>query len=79
MSSGFLVQERIDGAHPKHEDYALLPGDLLLKDPSGWYAKACPGIYVFGFNLTRDQEASLKPVEYTHDHLNYYVKEYDDE
>lgn len=59
--SGLFVTEQIDGAHAKHPNYPLLPGDLLLKRPDGTYGKFGPGLGIEGFVLTPEQQATLKP------------------
>lgn len=69
--NGYLVTERIDGAQPKMPKYYLLPEDLLVKEGDGTYAKECPGIAVVGFVLTPEQEATLRPVRFTRNGLNY--------
>lgn len=74
---GLLVTEKIDGAHPKQEDYPLLPGDLLLKQSDGSFNKYFPGLAIVGFELTPEQEATLKPVEYTARGLSYQIHEED--
>lgn len=71
---GFRVVEAIENAHPLHgEAYPLLPGDLLVREPSGTWAKEAPGLGVCGFVLTVEQEASLEPVGFTRSGLNYHV------
>jgi len=72
---GFLVKERIDGAHPRLKDYYLLPEDLLVRDSNGTYSKVCPGMGVGGFELTAEQEAKLTSVEYISSGLNYQIFE----
>lgn len=62
MSQLLKVTTTIDGAHPKHTDYPLLPGDVLTKDDDGTYIKHT-GICVCGFHLTPAQEATLEPTE----------------
>lgn len=58
------VMERIDGAHPRHTEYPLLPGDVLTRSDDGTYMKHT-GICVFGFRLTPAQQDSLAPVDGT--------------
>lgn len=60
MSDLLLVTERIDGAHPMHTTYPLLPGDVLTLSEDGTYVKHT-GICVCGFLLTDGQAATLKP------------------
>ena len=55
------VTERIDGAHRLHTDYPLLPGDLLAKQDDGTFYKHSPGLGIFGFALTPEQEQTLRP------------------
>ncbi len=74
---GFLVTAKIDSAHPTQEDYPLLPGDLVLKSSDGSYNKYFPGLAIMGFQLTPEQEATLKPVEYTARGLSYHIHEED--
>jgi len=57
------VTEQIDGAHPLHTNYPLLPGDALTRNPDGTYTKQAPGIGVFGFVLTPEQQLTLEPTE----------------
>jgi len=64
--SGFLVTERIEGAHPKQPKYPLLPGDLLVQNEheEGRFDKVYPGIQFNNFLLSEEQRKTLKPVEY---------------
>lgn len=57
--SGLRVTEQIDGAHPLHTTYPLLPGDLLVKRGDGTFYKFGPGLGIEGFVLTTEQEAAL--------------------
>jgi hypothetical protein len=68
----FEVQERIDGAHPIHISYPLLPGDLLFRAEDGTWTKECPGLAVTGFVLTDEQVSNLNPREIKRNGLNYY-------
>lgn len=61
--SGLKVTVEIDGAHPKHTKYPLLPGDMLIKREDGRFGKFGPGLGIEGFVLTAEQEATLVPVE----------------
>lgn len=62
MSHDLLkVTVTIEGAHPLHTTYPLFPDDVLTKEPDGTYAKHAPGLGVFGFKLTPDQEDTLVP------------------
>jgi len=58
---GWYVTEQIDGAHAKHPNYPLLPGDLLFDREDGTYGKFGPGLGIEGFVLTDEQIATLKP------------------
>lgn len=73
MNDGFRVTETIDGAHPLHPKYPLLPGDLLVRDAGGTWAKEAPGLAVIGFELTPEQEAALQPVQFSRAGLAYSV------
>jgi hypothetical protein len=68
--NGFVVTEEINGAR-RHDDYALLPGDLLVREEDGSYWKECPGLSIGGFHLTPEQVATLRAVEYQRLGLNY--------
>lgn len=57
--SGFKVTETIEGAHPRHTKYPLLPGDLLIEQRDGTFVKWAPGLAVGGFTLTDEQRDSL--------------------
>lgn len=70
---GFLVTERIDGAHPNHAHYPLLPGDLLTREAAGTWAKEAPGLMVIGFTLTDEQAATLEPRRFHRHGLGYCV------
>lgn len=61
LVEGLVVTETIEGAHPKHETYPLLPGDLLIEEDDGTFYKFGPGLGVTGFVLTEDQRATLRP------------------
>lgn len=74
MSVGFVVTERIEGAHPKHTSYPLLPGDLLVASLDGSWWKECPGIAVGGFVLTDEQVATLREVEFHRNGLQYILE-----
>jgi hypothetical protein len=56
----YVVTEQLDGCHPLHAGYPLLPGDLLKRDTDGTYAKIGPGLGIFGFVLTAEQQATLQ-------------------
>lgn len=58
------VTVRLDGCHPLHEDYPLLPGDILAhdNDDAGW-VKVAPGLGIFGFVLTEDDVATLEQAD----------------
>jgi len=71
MTAGYVVIETIKGAHPKHPNYPLLPGDLLVREKGRVFAKEAPGICVLGFRLTSEQVASLRPVEFAQCGLTY--------
>lgn len=58
--NAWRVTERMDGRHPKHPDYPLLPGDLLSWDGNKW-CKFAPGLAIFGFRI--DEGDPLEPVE----------------
>ena len=74
-AEGYRVTETIDGAHPTLRDYPLLPGDLLVRDPDGSWAKEAPGLAVGGFALTPEQEATLERVEFDRYGLNYSISD----
>lgn len=75
MNDGHRVTETIRGAHPQHATYPLYPGDLLVKDAGGTWAKEAPGLGVVGFVLTPEQEATLKPVKFRRMGLSYEVED----
>lgn len=63
MSKQLLrVTEGIEGCHPQHPNYPLLPGDVLTLERDGTYMKHT-GLGMFGFVLTAEQAARLEPVE----------------
>lgn len=68
-----MVTEDISGAHPKIVKYQLLPGDLLSRESSGTWKKFAPGIMIGGFNLSPEQEETLKVVRWRGSHLLYEV------
>ncbi len=72
-AKGLEVTVEIEGAVTKMPDYPLLPEDLLLEQPDGTYMKVCPGIAVGGIVLTDDQRATLRPVEFRQEGLNFWV------
>lgn len=74
-NDGYRVTEEIAGAKPSVPRYPLLPGDLLVKEPDGSYFKECPGVAVGGFLLTPEQEATLEPVKFLRQGLNYQIVE----
>lgn len=55
------VPYQINGAHPLHPNYPLLPGDVLTRDPDGTYTKHT-GIGMFGFVLSPEDVTALEPV-----------------
>jgi hypothetical protein len=57
---GLLVTVEIEGAHPRHPTYSLLPGDLILQRPDGTFGKFS-GLGIEGFRLTPEQRATLRP------------------
>lgn len=63
--SGLLkVTQKMVGVHPIHQDYPLLPGDVLMRRPDGTYGKLT-GLGIEGFTLTAEQAAALEPTEGT--------------
>jgi hypothetical protein len=56
-----MVTEKLEGCHSIHTEYPLLPGDVLTRDEDGTYRKHT-GVGIWGFELTPDQESTLKPV-----------------
>lgn len=56
------VTETLEGRHPLHTDYPLLPGDILTRSGSTW-TKQAPGLGIFGFNLSDEDEAGLEPAD----------------
>jgi len=62
--SGFLVTERIEGAHRRNPKYPLLPGDLLVPGEDGYFDKVYPGIQFNNFLLSDEQRKTLKPIDY---------------
>ena len=71
--SGFRVTVAVEGAHPLHVGYPLLPGDLLVRDSDGTWTKEAPGLAVIGFVLSDEQEATLKPVTFECSGLSYHI------
>lgn len=71
--TGCLVTEDIVGANPKMPDYVLYKGVLIVQTDDGSWTKLAPGLCLVGLRLTEDQEASLKPVKYESDGLNFHV------
>ena len=59
--SGHEVTETLEGCHPKHKTYPLLPGDILIKRGDGTWYKFGPGLGIGGFILTVSQQATLRP------------------
>lgn len=72
-SNGFLVTEKIVGAHFSMKDYPLYPDDLLTQHEDGTFFKEGPGLGIGGFELTEEQVATLKPVNFQFHGLNYGV------
>lgn len=72
-AQGFLVKEKIEGAHAKLASYPLLPEDLLVREPDGRFTKECPGIAVKNFSLTEEQIAALVPVKFEVRGLDYTI------
>lgn len=71
----YKVTETINGAHPTHVDYPLLPGDLLLPCPDGTWTKEAPGLAVGGFVLPKN-DPRLTPVTYGKTGpLEYFIAE----
>lgn len=67
------VTETIDGAHPQHIDYPLLPEDCLQLYTDGTWAKISPGLMVTGFVLNPEQVQTLKPVWMKNANLAYHI------
>lgn len=59
----YEVTEQLDGCHDIHTDYPLLPGDILVEDEDGSFAKTAPGLGIFGFILSSEQKSTLKELE----------------
>jgi hypothetical protein len=73
QTEGFRVTSTIEGAHPQHEAYPLLPGDLLVRELDGTWMKEAPGLAVGGFVLTAEQEAGLQRILFARAGLAYAV------
>jgi hypothetical protein len=60
----FRVTQELNGKHPIHTDYPLLPGDLLVMGRSVHeWTKVAPGLGVFGFKLTAEDIQTLEPAD----------------
>lgn len=70
---GYLVTEKIEGAHPRMPEYHLQEGDLVVRNRDFTWYKMAPGLGVSGFELTDEQVAKLKPVLYSSDGLSFSV------
>lgn len=73
LVTGFRVTSTIEVAHPLHPHYPLLPGDLLVRDFDGTWAKEAPGLAVVGFVLSDEQVATLEHVQFEWHGLSYRV------
>ena len=62
LSSAHRVTAEIRGAHPRHPEYPLLPGDILLERRDGSFGKFGPGLGIEGFELTADQRTTLEEI-----------------
>ena len=72
-NKGFLVTKEIVGAHRTMEDYPLYVDDLLTRSEDGTWFKEGPGLGISGFELTEDQVATLKPVDFKFYGLAYKI------
>lgn len=73
--SGYEVVKEISGVHPKHEDYPLLPKDLLVQGDEG-FDKVANGFGICGFQLSDEQLAEYcRPVQIRSHGLNFQVVE----
>lgn len=74
---GKMVTEDILGAHPKMEKYALMKGDILVREDDNLdrvtYMKECPGVAIGGFVLTEEQVKSLEDVKFENTGLAYRI------
>lgn len=58
------VTRELEGRHPLHERYPLLPGDLIIQDGrKGTWTKVAPGLGITGFVLTPDDLGVLEPAD----------------
>jgi len=74
--NGWTVTQKIEHAHALHPDYALYPGDLLVREADGArFTKEAPGLCISGFLLTAEEEETLKPVRFERRGLEYRVIE----
>jgi hypothetical protein len=64
QSMMWLVTEELEGHHPIHKDYPLLPGDVLVPREDGTYGKLT-GLGIEGFRLTAEQAKTLVPTDGT--------------
>jgi hypothetical protein len=51
--SKYRVIETMEGRHPQHTDYPLLPGDIITPSRDGWM-KHAPGLGIGGFLLSAE-------------------------
>lgn len=66
LNSALVVTEVIEGAHPKHSYYPLLPGDMMIQEANGTWHKFGPGLGISGFVLSDKQVATLELREDIH-------------
>lgn len=71
--SGYEVVKEIKGVHPIHEDYPLLPKDLLVQHGDE-FDKVAEGVGICGFQLSDEQLAEhCRPVQIRSHGLNFTV------
>ncbi|UDL16328.1 hypothetical protein SEA_ZOOMAN_44 [Microbacterium phage Zooman] len=69
-----MVTEEMNGRHPRHVDYPLLPGDSIQLYTDGTWAKVSPGLMVAGFVLSEeDVQTRMKAVWMQSANLAFHV------
>lgn len=69
---GFVVTTEISGANDAGWD--LKPGQLVVSASNGTFTKLAPGICLLGFKLSEEQIASLRPVKYWANGLDFMLE-----
>lgn len=68
---GYITTAETTGFNPA--GWTLHSGTLLVRTEEGSFTKVAPGICIVGFELDEDQVATMRPVKYASNGLDFMI------